>query len=51
MKINRQLCQPYALVVVQYYMFDILDQACQTQTTFWAAKATKTAEGVAKVLK
>ncbi len=26
-------------------------QACQTQTTLRAAKATKTAEGAAKVLK
>jgi len=30
---------------------DRLQQACQTQTTLRAAKATKTAEGAAKVLK
>jgi len=28
-----------------------LNQACQTQTTLRASKATKTAEGAAKVLK
>jgi len=32
-------------------MTHALGQACQTQTTFRAAKATKTAEGAAKVLK
>ncbi len=30
---------------------DGLKQACQTQTTSWAAKALKTAKGAAKVLK
>ncbi len=31
--------------------FNSLDQACQTQTTLRAAKASKTAEGATKVIK
>ncbi len=33
------------------HFVDTLEQACQTQTSLRAAKATKAAEGAAKVLK
>jgi len=36
-------------IVYQAFNFKTLKQACQTQTTLRAEKATKNAEGVAKV--